>query len=216
MDVTAARWIQFARSQGLMGAAGITSRCLSTSSRPRHLCRPHASSAACRIITRLLHSVVAATIAKDDGSARRLHPLIPALRHCRLRRVQIDLNSPACPKTFSRERRDSTPPPPTLDVNLPVARTALFTDDTAAARLHELTDWSSRNPISSLPPIRRPYRLPLRQRRQCLPGAPEGQVTQTPTDPSPALSTAIERRLDVLTAASVAAATSAPTTSLGM
>jgi hypothetical protein len=143
-----------------MGAASITNRWLSAISRPQHLCRPHSIAEA--------RPVVDATIAKDDGSARRLHPPIPALRHRILRRLEIDLNSPVCPKTSSRKRRTSTPLPPTPDVDLPAALATLFADDTAAARLHEPTDWSSRPPfLFLLPPVRRRSRPSLRRCRHC-------------------------------------------------
>ena len=141
-----------------MGAAGITSRCLSAMFRPQYPCRPHSIAEA--------HSVVDAIIATDGRLAGRLHPLIPALRHCRLRRLGIDLNITGVPENVLSEAAQLDAASTDPGRRPASRRAALFADDTDAARLHEPTDWSSRLPfLFLLPPTRRRYRLSLRQRR---------------------------------------------------
>jgi hypothetical protein len=65
------------------------------------------------------------------------------LRHCILRRLEIDLNMTGVTEHVLAELAKLEGTPADHDVDPPPARAPLFPDNTDTARLHENTDWSS-------------------------------------------------------------------------
>lgn len=151
-----------------MGAAGITTRCLSCSLD----LNPNATLSPSQKLAQSSTPLSQRTTARPVDFIVRF-PLF-AIAYCGAS------NRP------EHHRRAGTPAPSTGALAVastdPGRRPAsgacpAFPRDTDTARLHQLTASSSRLPFSLLPPIRPRYRLPLRQRRhrQCPTGRRKGK-----------------------------------------